>query len=43
MAARDGAAADEGGAGRAAALREMTVRYRELMHSNLPVHAWPEA
>jgi gamma-glutamyl:cysteine ligase YbdK (ATP-grasp superfamily) len=23
------------------ALREMTVRYRELMHSNEPVHAWP--
>jgi gamma-glutamyl:cysteine ligase YbdK (ATP-grasp superfamily) len=25
------------------ALREMTVRYRELMHSNLPVHEWPVA
>src|SRR4051794_39210441 len=23
------------------ALREMTVRYRELMHSNAPVHEWP--
>jgi hypothetical protein len=23
------------------ALREMTVRYRDLMHSNDPVHAWP--
>jgi hypothetical protein len=23
------------------ALREMTVRYRELMHSNEPVHSWP--
>ena len=23
------------------ALREMTVRYREHMHSNLPVHDWP--
>jgi hypothetical protein len=26
---------------RADALRAMTVRYRELMHSNEPVHAWP--
>src|SRR4051794_22316116 len=26
---------------RADALREMTLRYRELMHSNEPVHAWP--
>jgi hypothetical protein len=25
------------------ALREMTVRYRELMHSNEPVHTWPVA
>ncbi len=33
---------EAGGASRAAALREMTVRYRELMHANLPVHAWPE-
>ena len=24
------------------ALREMTVRYREHMHSNEPVHAWPQ-
>jgi hypothetical protein len=23
------------------ALREMTVRYREHMHSNAPVHTWP--
>jgi hypothetical protein len=23
------------------ALREMTVRYREHMHSNEPVHSWP--
>ena len=23
------------------ALRAMTVRYRELMHSNEPVHTWP--
>jgi gamma-glutamyl:cysteine ligase YbdK (ATP-grasp superfamily) len=23
------------------ALREMTVRYREYMHSNAPVHTWP--
>src|SRR4051812_20793624 len=23
------------------ALREMTVRYRELMHENAPVHEWP--
>jgi hypothetical protein len=26
---------------RADALREMTVRYRDLMHSNEPVHTWP--
>jgi gamma-glutamyl:cysteine ligase YbdK (ATP-grasp superfamily) len=26
---------------RADALREMTVRYREHMHANEPVHAWP--
>jgi hypothetical protein len=26
---------------RADALREMTVRYRELMHANEPVHTWP--
>jgi gamma-glutamyl:cysteine ligase YbdK (ATP-grasp superfamily) len=26
---------------REAALREMTVRYREHMHSNVPVHDWP--
>ena len=23
------------------ALRQMTVRYRELMHANAPVHDWP--
>jgi hypothetical protein len=23
------------------ALREMTLRYREHMHSNVPVHDWP--
>jgi hypothetical protein len=23
------------------ALREMTVRYREHMHENVPVHEWP--
>ena len=23
------------------ALREMTIRYRDLMHSNEPVHDWP--
>jgi len=28
---------------RADALREMTVRYREHMHSNEPVHTWPVA
>jgi hypothetical protein len=26
---------------RADALREMTVRYRDLMHANEPVHGWP--
>jgi hypothetical protein len=31
----------DSGAERAEALREMTRRYRELMHSNLPVHEWP--
>jgi hypothetical protein len=29
------------GADRLDALREMTRRYRDLMHSNEPVHAWP--
>jgi gamma-glutamyl:cysteine ligase YbdK (ATP-grasp superfamily) len=28
-------------ADRADALREMTIRYREHMHSNEPVHTWP--
>ena len=32
---------DERGLERDAALREMTLRYRELMHANAPVHAWP--
>jgi hypothetical protein len=34
-------ALEERGRDRAEALREMTVRYRELMHANLPVHEWP--
>ena len=25
------------------ALRAMTVRYRDLMHTNEPVHTWPLA
>ena len=29
------------GAGRAEALRQMTQRYVELMHTNEPVHTWP--
>jgi hypothetical protein len=32
---------DERGLDRGAALREMTLRYREHMHSNEPVHDWP--
>jgi gamma-glutamyl:cysteine ligase YbdK (ATP-grasp superfamily) len=31
----------ERGIDRAEALRRMTERYRELMHSNEPVHTWP--
>ncbi len=31
----------ERGLEREAALRELTVRYRDHMHSNEPVHAWP--
>jgi hypothetical protein len=31
----------ENGLDRDAALRQMTVRYRELMHANKPVHDWP--
>jgi hypothetical protein len=31
----------ERGVARAEALRQMTERYRELMHSNEPVHSWP--
>ena len=30
------------GRSRSEAVREMTVRYRELMHGNEPVHTWPE-
>jgi gamma-glutamyl:cysteine ligase YbdK (ATP-grasp superfamily) len=33
---------EERGRGRRAALRELTVSYRELMHANEPVHAWPD-
>jgi hypothetical protein len=36
------AALEARGRDRATALREMTVRYRELMHANAPVHEWPE-
>jgi hypothetical protein len=32
---------EERGLDRRDALREMTVRYRDLMHSNEPVHTWP--
>ena len=32
----------ERGLDRADALRELTVRYRDHMHSNEPVHSWPE-
>jgi gamma-glutamyl:cysteine ligase YbdK (ATP-grasp superfamily) len=32
---------DDRGLERAQALREMTVRYRDLMHANEPVHDWP--
>jgi hypothetical protein len=32
---------DDRGIERGEALREMTRRYRELMHSNEPVHSWP--
>jgi gamma-glutamyl:cysteine ligase YbdK (ATP-grasp superfamily) len=32
---------DERGMDRWEALREMTLRYREHMHSNVPVHEWP--
>jgi hypothetical protein len=31
----------ESGLERDEALRQMTVRYRELMHGNEPVHDWP--
>jgi hypothetical protein len=36
-------ALEERGASRADALREMTLRYRELMHANVPAHSWPAA
>jgi len=36
------AALTEGGAGREEALRLMTQRYIEHMHTNAPVHTWPE-
>ncbi|HZB76637.1 MAG TPA: hypothetical protein VE526_10470 [Solirubrobacteraceae bacterium] len=32
---------EDEGRDRAEALREMTVRYRDLMHANEPVHTWP--
>src|SRR5215210_1745314 len=32
---------DQRGMEREQALREMTVRYRDLMHANEPVHEWP--
>jgi hypothetical protein len=32
---------DDRGMDRHEALRQMTLRYRELMHSNEPVHDWP--
>jgi hypothetical protein len=32
---------EDKGRDRADALRQMTTRYREHMHSNEPVHAWP--
>jgi gamma-glutamyl:cysteine ligase YbdK (ATP-grasp superfamily) len=35
------AAISEGGADRAEALRQMTQRYIEHMHTNEPVHTWP--
>ena len=31
----------DAGLDRDEALRQMTVRYRELMHANEPVHDWP--
>jgi gamma-glutamyl:cysteine ligase YbdK (ATP-grasp superfamily) len=34
-------ALEERGRSRLEALREMTLRYRELMHANEPVHTWP--
>ena len=37
------AALERGGADRPEALRLMTERYIEHMHTNQPVHAWPEA
>ena len=37
-----GALARSGNGGRAEALRLMTQRYIDLMHTNEPVHTWPE-
>ena len=34
---------EERGGDRTSALGEMTRRYRELMHANVPVHEWPDA
>jgi hypothetical protein len=34
---------DDRGLDRLEALRQMTLRYREYMHSNQPVHEWPSA
>ncbi|HEX8122825.1 MAG TPA: hypothetical protein VF549_16350 [Solirubrobacteraceae bacterium] len=34
-------ALERDGRSRGEALREMTLRYRELMHANEPVHTWP--
>ena len=36
------ARAERGGASRAEALRLMTQRYIDLMHTNEPVHTWPD-
>src|SRR5580692_1954588 len=35
------AISEQTGADRAEALRQMTLRYTELMHANEPVHTWP--
>jgi hypothetical protein len=41
QAATVAAISEKSGAGRAEALRQMTQRYIERMHTNEPVHAWP--